>query len=168
MGFGADIKSKADKNIGEILAQLQPEDLLKFGLIPEFVGRLPVVATLNALDEAALLRILTEPRNALTKQYQRLFEMDDVELSFEEDALKEIAKKAMERKTGARGLRSIIEESMLDIMFEVPSNPDIEKCTVTKDTILKKANPELVLNPNKKPLRKKGGSKAKGISETAG
>src|SRR5690554_114430 len=120
MGFGAEVKSRK-KNIGELLKQIQPEDLIKFGLIPEFVGRLPVLATLEELDEDALVRILTEPRNALVKQYTQLFSMDDIELEFEDEALTLIARKAIERKTGARGLRSIIEEKMLDIMYELPT-----------------------------------------------
>ena len=118
-----------------MLAKVLPEDLLAYGLIPEFIGRLPVIASLQPLDEEALIEILTKPKNALVKQYQKLFQMDNVELEFEEDALKAIAKNAMERKTGARGLRSIIESIMLDIMFELPSRDDIEKCIITKDTV---------------------------------
>lgn len=126
MGFGADIKSKKDIEIGKLLKEIQPEDLLKYGLIPEFVGRLPVIVTLEELDEEALVKILTEPKNALVKQYKELFKMDGVELEFEEEALKAIAQKAIARKTGARGLRSIIEETLLDIMYEIPSRDNIE------------------------------------------
>lgn len=132
MGFGADVKTRAEKPIGEILRQIMPEDLLKYGLIPEFVGRLPVVVALDALDEEALVRILTEPRNALTKQYQKFLELDGVELGFETDALRAIAREALSRKTGARGLRAIIEKLMLDLMYEVPSRTDVKKCLVTK------------------------------------
>lgn len=145
IGFGAEIKTKEKEKVGEILKQLQPEDLLKFGLIPEFVGRLPVIVTLEELDEDALIKILTEPKNALVKQYKELFKMEDVELEFDEEALKLIAKKAIERKTGARGLRSIIEETMLDIMYDIPSRDDIEKCLITKETVEKKGEPTLVL-----------------------
>src|SRR5699024_2651048 len=112
-----------------------PEDLHNYGLIPEFIGRLPVIASLEPLDDNALVQILTKPKNALVKQYEKLFEIDDVELEFEEEALVEIAKKAIERKTGARGLRSIIENIMLDVMFELPSRDDIQKCIITKDTV---------------------------------
>ncbi|HHV43596.1 MAG TPA: ATP-dependent Clp protease ATP-binding subunit ClpX [Firmicutes bacterium] len=144
IGFGADIKSKEEKPIGEILRQLMPEDLLKFGLIPEFVGRLPVVVALDALDKAALVKILTEPRNALVKQFKKSFELDNVELEFEEEALVTIAERALELKTGARGLRSIMEGIMLDISFEIPSRDDIAKVIVTKDAVLGKAGPEII------------------------
>jgi len=126
-----------------------PQDLLKFGLIPEFIGRLPIVATLKDLDKEALIKILKEPKNALVKQYTKLFEIDGVELEFEDEALNAIVEKAIERKTGARGLRSIIEEIMRDIMFEIPSNPNIEKCIVTKETVLNKAEPKIIENVNK-------------------
>ncbi len=158
MGFGADVKSQRT-NMGELLSQIQPEDLIKFGLIPEFVGRLPVVATLEELDEEALVRILTEPKNALVKQYKELFSMDGVDLEFEDSALKIIAKKAIERKTGARGLRGIIEEKMLDIMYEIPNRDDVEKCVITKDTIEKNGEPTLVLSGDKKNKAKNKGSK---------
>jgi len=144
MGFGAEIQTAKEKNIGEILKHILPEDLLKYGLIPEFVGRLPVIVTLNALDEEALVRILTEPRNALVKQYEKLFDLDGVNLEFQSDALKAIAQEALKRKTGARGLRSILEEIMLDVMYDIPSRQDIAKCIMTKDTILKKENPLMV------------------------
>jgi ATP-dependent Clp protease ATP-binding subunit ClpX len=149
MGFGADIKSKEEKDIGEILKNILPEDLLKFGLIPEFVGRVPIIVTLHGLDEKALLRILTEPRNALVKQYKRLFEMDNVELMIEDEALKAIAKKALERKTGARGLRAILEKVMLEVMFDIPSRQDVEMCRVTPECILENALPEVRLAPRK-------------------
>ncbi len=132
MGFGAEVKSKFDKPVGEILRQMLPEDLLKFGLIPEFVGRLPIVVALDALDEAALIQILTEPKNALVKQFQKLFEMDSIELSFEEEALGGIARQAIKRNTGARGLRSIVEKLMLELMYELPSRNDVKRCVITK------------------------------------
>jgi len=144
MGFGADIKSRKEENVGEILARIMPDDLLKFGLIPEFVGRVPIVVTLDALDEEALISVLKEPRNALTKQYTKLFEMDGVALEFQEEALRTAAKIAMTRKTGARGLRAIFEEIMMDTMFEIPSRPDIEKCIVTKETVENKEKPLFV------------------------
>jgi len=144
MGFGADIKTKKEKKIGEILEQILPQDLLKFGLIPEFVGRVPIIVTLDALDEAALVRILTEPKNALVRQYQKLFDMDGVSLEFTDDALKAIAEEAMRRNTGARGLRAIVEDIMLDVMYEIPSRADVTKCVVTKDVVQKKEKPLLV------------------------
>jgi ATP-dependent Clp protease ATP-binding subunit ClpX len=144
MGFGANVKTVDDRRIGEIFQELQPEDLLKFGLIPEFVGRLPVLATLTDLDEDALVTILVEPKNALVKQYQRLFEMEDVRLTFTEDALRAVAKRAIERKTGARGLRSILEEVLLDTMFELPSMNGVEEVVVNEDCILRKAEPLLI------------------------
>lgn len=144
MGFGAEVKSKGKKNIGELLQQILPEDLLKFGLIPEFVGRLPVVVTLDALDESALVRILLEPKNALVKQYQKFLEIDNVQLEFKEDALDAIAKEALKRNTGARGLRAIIEGIMCNVMYEVPSRTDVAKCTVTKEVVLSKEEPILV------------------------
>lgn len=153
MGFGADIESQSkNKNI-DLLKHLQPEDLLRYGLIPEFVGRLPIQVSLEELDAEALVRILKEPKNALVKQYRELFRMDDVVLEFEEDALELIAEKAIERKTGARGLRGIIEESMLDIMFEIPSRDDIEKCIITKESVEKKSEPTLVLSDKKRSIK---------------
>ena len=161
IGFGANVQSQKEIDKYKIYEQLLPQDLLKFGLIPEFVGRLPIVATLRELDRAALIDIVTKPKNALVKQYKKLLELDDVELEFEQDALEAIVDKAIERKTGARGLRSIIEEIMRDIMFDIPSNPKIEKCIVTKETVLEKKAPKLVINENKvvskkeeKPQRK--------------
>ena len=127
-----------------------PQDLLKFGLIPEFVGRLPIIATLNELDKQALIDIITEPKNALVKQYKKLLELDDVELEFEQDSLEAIVNKAIERKTGARGLRSIIEDIMRDIMYEIPSNPQIEKCIITKNTVEGIDKPIIVLKNEEK------------------
>ncbi len=147
MGFGADVQSNVEKDVGAILKNILPEDLLKFGLIPEFVGRMPIIVTLHQLDQDALIDILTKPKNALTRQYKRLFEMDGVELVFEDDALIEIAKKAIERKTGARGLRAICEEVMLDIMYDIPSRTDVKRCTITKDVIDKIAPPRFELAP---------------------
>lgn len=144
LGFGAEIQSKEDKPIGEILRGILPEDLLKYGLIPEFVGRLPVIVTLSALDEEALVRILTEPRNALVKQYQKFLEMDNVSLEFKEDALHAIAREAIKRNTGARGLRAIIEAIMLNVMYEIPSRTDVTKCIVTKEVATQKEEPILV------------------------
>jgi ATP-dependent Clp protease ATP-binding subunit ClpX len=145
MGFGASIESKSNLDKGKLLEQLRPEDLLKFGLIPEFIGRLPVMVTLNQLDKNSLIDILTKPKNALVKQYMELFAIDGVELEIEEEALEAIAEKAIERNTGARGLRGIIEEVMLDIMYEIPSREDIEKCTITKDTVISGNEPKLTL-----------------------
>lgn len=144
IGFGSDMKNKNVES-ESLLSQLIPEDLLKFGLIPEFIGRIPVIASLEQLNEEALVRILTEPKNALVKQYQKMLEFDNVELEFEEEALRAIAKEAIERKTGARGLRSIIENTMLDMMYELPSRDDIVKCIITKETITDKAQPKLIL-----------------------
>ena len=144
MGFGADIKTKKEKRIGEILEQILPQDLLKFGLIPEFVGRVPIVVTLDALDEHALIRILTEPKNALVRQYQKLFDLDGVTLEFTEESLKAISIEAMRRNTGAPRLRAIVEDIMLDVMYDVPSRADVTKCVVTKDVVAKKENPLLV------------------------
>ena len=149
IGFGTNIQENKKEDENEILKQLLPQDLLKFGLIPEFVGRLPIIATLKELDKQALLDIITKPKNSLVKQYKKLFEIDHVDLEFEDDALDAIVDKAIERKTGARGLRSILEEIMRDIMFEIPSNPKIEKCIITKDTIKKGGKPELIINENR-------------------
>lgn len=144
MGFGADIKKKEDKNIGEILDMILPEDLLRYGLIPEFVGRVPIIVTLEALDSDALMQILTEPKNALVKQYKKLFELDGVDLEFMDDAIHAIAEEALRRNTGARGLRAIIEDIMLEVMYEVPSRVDITKVVVTREVIEKKEKPLLV------------------------
>ncbi|WP_352420169.1 ATP-dependent Clp protease ATP-binding subunit ClpX [Proteiniborus sp.] len=159
MGFGADIQSKDIKDLGEVLKHLQPEDLLKFGLIPEFVGRLPVMVTLNLLDKEALIEILTKPKNALVKQYKELFSMDGVELEIDDEALEVVAEKAIERKSGARGLRGILEEVMLDIMYDIPSREDIEKCVITKDTILNRKEPTLVLSDKRKKKKTKKSNK---------
>jgi ATP-dependent Clp protease ATP-binding subunit ClpX len=165
LGFTADVQSKEQQNIGEVLKKIMPEDLLKFGLIPEFVGRLPIVVTLNSLDKEALMQILTQPKNALVKQYQKLLEMDNVELIFEEEAVEEIAQKALDRKTGARGLRSIFEEIMTNVMYDIPSREEIDKCIIKKETLIDKREPEiLLLEPGtkkapKKPTRKKQKSK---------
>ena len=154
MGFGATIESKKNVDIGVILKSLLPQDLLKYGLIPEFVGRVPVNVTLDSLTENVLIDILTKPKNALVKQYKAIFEMDDVELEFEEDALASIARKTLERKTGARGLRAILEDVMRDVMFEIPSNDTIEKCIIKKETIDNNEKPVLIINENKKVLKK--------------
>lgn len=150
IGFGAQIKKTKDLTLGEILSCVQPEDLIKFGFIPEFVGRLPVVATLDELTVEDLMRILIEPKNSLIKQYQRLMEMEGVELKFTEEAIKAIAEEAYKRKTGARGLRSIIEEVMIDIMYEVPSLTGVKECVITKEVVLKKERPILTFNSKKK------------------
>jgi ATP-dependent Clp protease ATP-binding subunit ClpX len=155
IGFGAQIESNNDIDKYKIFEELLPQDLLKFGLIPEFVGRLPIVTTLQELDDEALLKILTEPKNSLVKQYKKLLSYDNVELDFEKEALDAIVKKAIERKTGARGLRSIVEEIMRDIMFEIPSNPKIEKCIITKDTVNMKEAPKLIINANREDARSK-------------
>ncbi|WP_300696712.1 ATP-dependent protease ATP-binding subunit ClpX [uncultured Clostridium sp.] len=144
MGFGAEIQSKETKDVGEALKNVLPEDLLKFGLIPEFVGRLPMVVSLESLDQDALINILSQPKNALVKQYNKLFEIDNVELEFTEDALKAIADEAIARKTGARGLRAIVEDIMIDIMFDIPSDENISKVIITESTIKSKELPELV------------------------
>jgi len=150
MGFGAEIKPRKEMKIGEILSNILPEDLLKYGLIPEFVGRLPVIVTLDALDEEALIRILTEPRNALVKQYEKLFGLDNVALEFAPEALKAVAEEALRRNTGARGLRSILEEVMLEVMYDIPSRDDIAKCIVTRETIQKKESPRIIALDRKK------------------
>ncbi len=141
VGFGANIKSRSERRLGELLMEVQPEDLLKFGFIPEFIGRLPVVASLDDLDEAALVSILREPKNALIKQYQKLFEFEKVKLRFTDGALVAIAKEALKRKAGARGLRSILESIMLDIMYELPSQSNIKECIISEETIVNKEKP---------------------------
>ena len=144
IGFGATVRDKDEHKIGEILTKVEPEDLVKFGLIPEFIGRLPVIATLEDLDEDALVKILVEPKNALTKQYKALFQMDDVTLEFREDALKAIARKAIERKTGARGLRSILESILMDTMFDIPTTDNIDSVVINEDVVISNAAPLLV------------------------
>ena len=144
MGFGAEVRGKSERTSDEIMAQLQPEDLLKFGLIPEFIGRLPMIVTLSPLDEEALIRILTEPKNALCRQYAKLLSFDNVELEFTPEALRAIAEKALERKSGARGLRAIIEGVMTDTMYELPSMENVKKCVITKEAVLGQAKPTLI------------------------
>ncbi|MBW1828431.1 MAG: ATP-dependent Clp protease ATP-binding subunit ClpX [Deltaproteobacteria bacterium] len=144
MGFEAEIQTKDDTDINEIIAMVQPEDLVKFGLIPEFIGRIPITATLGELSLEALVRILTEPKNALVKQYKKLFELEDVELKFTDEALVAVARNALERKSGARGLRAILESVMLDIMYEIPTTPEIRECVINEDVILKDEKPLLV------------------------
>ncbi len=159
LGFGAKIESNKDRDVGELLKEILPQDLLKFGLIPEFVGRLPIVVTLQSLDKKALVQILTEPKNALVKQYQKLLEMDDVLLEIQEDALEMIAEKAIARNTGARGLRAILEEIMLGVMYDIPSMNNVEKCIINKSVIENNSDPELIYNENRKSLKKAGSKK---------
>jgi ATP-dependent Clp protease ATP-binding subunit ClpX len=144
IGFGAEIKSREERRVGDLLAMVQPEDLLKFGLIPEFVGRLPVVATLHDLDEPALVRILREPKNAIIKQYQKYFELEKVRLKFTDDAVAAVAREAMKRGTGARGLRAVLEEVMLEVMYELPSIPGLKECIITREVIFNKDRPILI------------------------
>ena len=155
IGFGADVKNMDEKKPGEAFQSLEPEDLLKYGLIPEFVGRLPVIATLEDLDEAALITILTQPKNALVKQYQKLFEMEGATLKFSDDALSAVAKKAIERKTGARGLRSILENLLLDTMYELPDKEDIQEVVVNEDTVKENKTPVYVIADAKKKKKEK-------------
>jgi ATP-dependent Clp protease ATP-binding subunit ClpX len=150
MGFGAEIRGQKEQRIGEVLKHILPEDLLKFGLIPEFVGRLPVIVTLDALDEEAMIRILTEPRNALVKQYQKLFELDGVNLEFQDGALTAIAREALKRKTGARGLRAILEDIMRNVMYEMPSRENIAKCTIVRETVVDRQEPIVIAVDRKK------------------
>ena len=165
IGFKADVESKKEKKKSEIYAELLPQDLLKFGMIPEFVGRLPIIATLDELTKESLIEIVTKPKNALVKQYKKLFELDGVELEFEQDALEAVVEKAIERNTGARGLRSILEERMRDIMYEIPSNYKIAKCIITRDSIENNAKPKLIIDENRTehvlPSNKKKKSKDK-------
>jgi ATP-dependent Clp protease ATP-binding subunit ClpX len=144
VGFGAAVRSKTNKDTGELFEQVLPEDLVEYGLIPEFIGRLPVISVIHQLSRDDLVRILNEPRNALVKQFQRFFQFDGIELVFAEDSLTSIADKALERETGARGLRSILEETLLDVQFELPSRRDVKKCVVTKETIERGLKPTLV------------------------
>jgi ATP-dependent Clp protease ATP-binding subunit ClpX len=153
VGFGADVRRSDEKEIGEILGKVLPEDLLKYGLIPEFVGRLPVITSVDNLDEDALVDILTKPKNALVRQYQRFFEFDGVELEFKDDALRAISEQAIQRGTGARGLRAILEDVLLNVMYELPSREDVTKCLVDKDVVLTGVNPTLV--PHEKPSKKR-------------
>lgn len=163
IGFGANVKSSKEIDKYRIYEEILPQDLLKFGLIPEFVGRLPIIATLRELDKQALIEIIEKPKNALTKQYKKLFEIDGVELEFTKEALEIMVDKALERKTGARGLRSIMEETMRDIMYEIPSNPKISKCTITKETITEHKPPEIVIDENKTENKNKKKSKSKKV-----
>jgi len=153
IGFGADVRNKETQRTGELLTQLEPEDLLKFGLIPEFVGRLPVIATLNDLDEAALIDILTKPKNAMTKQYQKLFEMENVHLTFSDEALRAISKKAIQRKTGARGLRAILEAILLDLMFDLPGMENVAEVVINGDVVDSNKPPVLIAPDKKKPAK---------------
>ena len=153
LGFGAEVASKKDEDVSKLLAKIEPHDLMKFGLIPEIIGRLPAIVSLDNLDEEALIRILVEPKNALVKQYKKLFELDNVELEFDEEALREVARIAVERKTGARGLRGVLEDVMTNIMFEIPSDENIQKVTITKSVIDHEGEP--VITRTKKPRIKK-------------
>ena len=148
MGFGAKLVEKNERDIDELLSLVEPQDLIKFGLIPEFIGRVPINVTLKSLDEDSLVRILTEPKNALIKQYQKLFEIDEVQLTFTDDAIREVAHQAALRKTGARGLRSIMESVMNEIMYEIPSHPEIEEVTITKECVEGKKDPEIRIKDN--------------------
>lgn len=156
IGFGADVRDPDERNISQLLVELEPEDLIKFGLIPEFIGRLPIIATLEDLDEDSLVRILTEPKNALTKQYKALFEMDGVRLDFREEALRAIARKGIERKTGARGLRSILENILMDSMFEIPTATDIEEVIINEEVILHSTPPLIVHSAIDKKAKPRG------------
>jgi ATP-dependent Clp protease ATP-binding subunit ClpX len=144
MGFGAKIKSKKEKRLGEVLSEVHSEDLLKFGLIPEFIGRLPVIATLDDLDESILIRILMEPKDSIIKQYKKLFELENVNLKFTDGALRAVAKLSMERKSGARGLRSILENTMLEVMYEIPSQREIKECVINEDVVTNNEKPILI------------------------
>ena len=166
IGFNSIISEKKEIDIGELFAKVLPQDLVKFGLIPEFVGRVPVTVALDMLDEDALVNIITQPKNALVKQYKKLFEYDEVELEITDEAVRAIAKKSLERKTGARGLRSIMEKAMMDVMYRIPSDDTISKCIVTEDTIENNAMPEIVyreVKPRKpvtQTLKKNNGENA--------
>ncbi|MDO5135733.1 MAG: ATP-dependent Clp protease ATP-binding subunit ClpX [Eubacteriales bacterium] len=169
IGFGAEVAAKEEKNVGELLKNVMPEDLIKYGLIPEFVGRVPVVVTLDALDESALIRILREPRNSLTRQYHKLFELDGVELDFDEDALELMARRSLERKTGARGLRAIMENTLMDLMYKAPSDNTIRKCIITKEVVEGTGEPEIVRGeaPAQNTGRRTARTRKKGKPETA-
>lgn len=169
IGFGAEVTSKEERNVGDVLKDVMPEDLIKYGLIPEFVGRLPVVVTLDSLDEKALIRILREPKNSLTKQYHKLFELDGVELDFKEEALEMMARRSMERRTGARGLRAIMESTLMDLMYQAPSDDTIRKCIITKEVVEGTGKPEIVRGeaPVQPAGRKSPRIKKSGTPETA-
>ncbi len=172
IGFGAEVTAKEERKIGELLKDVMPEDFIKFGLIPEFIGRVPVVVTLDGLDESALIRILKEPKNSLTKQYHKLFELDGVELDFQDEALEVVARKSLERKTGARGLRAIMETSLMDLMYKTPSDDTIRKCVITKDVVEGTGEPEIIRGEAPAPEKSAGSrrtsrSRKKGTPETA-
>jgi len=154
LGFGAEIKSKKERNFSDMVAMIEPEDLLRYGLIPELVGRLPVVGVLDSLDEPALVQILTVPKNAITKQYQKFLEMEGVKLDFTEDALHAIAQEAIERGTGARGLRAVLEEAMMEVMYDMPSRPDVIGCTISRECIVNNAPPLLTYRGEREKRRK--------------
>ena len=166
VGFNVEIGEKHEKNAGEIFKHALPQDFVKFGMIPEIMGRVPVIVSLDSLDRESLIRILKEPKNSIIKQYKKLFELDGVQLKFEEDALEAIADKSLARKTGARGLRAIMEQSMMDLMFTVPSDETIESCTVTKDMIEGNGKPKLTYRENL-PVRSKGRKSSRTVGETA-
>ncbi len=166
IGFNSAVNDKREHNVGEILRQVLPQDFVKFGMIPEIIGRVPVVVSLDELDRPTLIRILKEPKNSILKQYTKLFELDGVELSFAEDAIEAVADKTLERKTGARGLRAILEKAMMDIMYSIPSDEDVESCMITKEVITQQAEP-LLLYKGDKPARVKKAQKDKKIEETA-
>ena len=151
MGFGAKVESRKTRKVGELLEKCEPADLIKFGLIPEFIGRLPVITTLHELDEEALVDILRKPKNAIIRQYQKLFGFENVKLKFTEDALRAVAREALRRKSGARGLRAILEDAMLDIMYEIPSRDDVKEVIVNEDVIMKKEKPILLLEKSQEP-----------------
>ncbi len=171
IGFGAEVSAKEERNVGEVLKDVMPEDFIKFGLIPEFIGRVPVVVSLDALDEEAMVRILKEPKNSLTRQFRKLFELDGVELEFTDEALSEVAHKSLERKTGARGLRSIMEKALMDLMYRIPSDSTIRKCTITKEVIDGTGEPVLergeASSQSRQGQRKGSGRRRKGGPETA-
>lgn len=172
IGFGAEVTAKEERNIGELLKDVMPEDFIKYGLIPEFIGRVPVVVTLDGLDESALIRILKEPKNSLTRQYHKLFELDGVELEIQDEALEVVARKSLERKTGARGLRAIMENSLMDLMYKTPSDDTIRKCVITKDVVEGTGEPEIIRGEAPAPAKASGSrrtsrARKKGTSETA-
>lgn len=168
IGFGAEVMDKRERNVGELLKEVMPQDFIKFGLIPEFIGRVPVVVSLDALDETALIRILKEPKNSLTKQYHKLFELDGVELLFDDEALQSVAEKSLERKTGARGLRAVLEKALMDVMYKAPSDATIRQCRITKEVIEGSGEPEITRGDAPvQPRRASKAKKRKGQSETA-
>ena len=171
IGFGAEVAVKKERNIGEVLKDVMPEDFIKYGLIPEFIGRVPIVVTLDGLDEKALIRILKEPKNSLTRQYHKLFELDGVDLEFKDEALELVARKSLERKTGARGLRSIMEKSLMDLMYRTPSDDTIRKCVITKEVVEGTGEPEITYGeaPVQIPAsgRRSSRTRKKGAPETA-